>query len=207
MKQFQSSSHLLSWSCPVVTSSSCRRWVNWSSSSTRSRSEMMEGCALKPSFLMANMTSTIYCTRLSSCPSCRMLRRRSKMAAHQTKKGFHENSLIVLHFNLFNLPQDTCNLKWEAKNNNKKSVSLLLLPWKSIKCHQNDYAFFVRSSCLRKQKHEEFHLRQRKLINWNSTPQVSHSTDKKWYDIVKSEYLPDITLKTCPLHSYLKSKK
>ena len=69
-----------------MTSSSCSRCVNWSSSSTKSRSEMTAGCALKPSLRMANMTSTMYCTRLSSVASCSSARRRSKMAAH-THRG------------------------------------------------------------------------------------------------------------------------
>lgn len=103
----ESPRHSLSWSCPVVTSSSCSRWVNWSSSSTRSRSEMTAGWALKPSFLMANMTSTIYCTRLSSCASCRMLRRRSKMAAHQTRRV---PCKYLLHFKL---AWNACHLHYE----------------------------------------------------------------------------------------------
>lgn len=73
-------SNLLRISSGLYSSSNGNIWVNWSSSSTRSNPSGMIGWSLKPSFRTANMTSIMYWTRMSILDSCRMYRRRSKIA-------------------------------------------------------------------------------------------------------------------------------
>lgn len=77
---------LLRMSSWLYSSSSGSMWVNWSSSSTRSRPSGITGWSLKPSFLMANITSIMYWTLLSMADSWRTFLRRSNMAEKRDQR-------------------------------------------------------------------------------------------------------------------------
>ena len=64
----------------ISSSSRLRKWVVWSSPSTRSKSSFTAGRSLNFSFLIWKSTSIMYWTLLSILPSCRIERNRSKIA-------------------------------------------------------------------------------------------------------------------------------
>lgn len=87
---------LLRTSSVLYSSSSGNIWVNWSSSSTRSRPSGITGWSLKPSFLIANMTSIMYWTLLSIADSWRTFLRRSNIA--ETARQSRGTQINPSHF-------------------------------------------------------------------------------------------------------------